>query len=127
MKKHGGTFGRDLPWDGPATATTKATKAAAADNRCYDDHNDTTKGQRMKLETTMLGRAGNHRVILNDDDDNERSYYGVPSTTRAGRFHGPLAWAVAAARVAWGAVAGTGNDRRDGDVDHGDVGPMETR
>jgi hypothetical protein len=82
----------------------------------------------MKLETGMLGRAGNRRVVLADVDDSK--YYGIPSTTRAGRFRSPLTWAAAAARAAWDAVTGTGDGERhrDGDdIDHGDGGPLETR
>lgn len=81
----------------------------------------------MKLETTMLNRAGDRRVVIQDDDN--RTYYGVPSTTRAGLYRRPLAWMTAAARVAWAAVTGSDADRqRDGaDIDHGQAGPMETR
>lgn len=81
----------------------------------------------MKLETTMLNRAGDRRVVI--QDDNDRHYYGVPSTTRAGLYLRPLAWMTAAARVAWAAVTGSDADRqRDGaDIDHGQAGPMETR
>lgn len=81
----------------------------------------------MKLETTMLGRTGNHRVILMDDD--HRTYHGMPSVIRAGRFRSPLAWAKAAARVAWEAVTGSDAERQhDGiDIDHGNAGPLETR
>jgi hypothetical protein len=122
--------GREAPWDGPTTPATEAAKAAADHDRADYDHDDTTtKGERMKLETTMLGRAGNRRVILMDDD--QRTYHGLPAATRAGRFRSPLAWAKAAARVAWHAVAGSSSDaerRRDGeDIDHGEAGPLETR
>jgi len=105
---------------------TPATEAAQAEAR---DDDDTNEGQSMKLETTMLNRAGNRRVVIQDDD--ERNYYGMPSSTRAGRYQSPLAWMTAAARVAWETFTGTGSDaerQRDGDdIDDGEAGPMETR
>ena len=131
MTNHGGMSGRNAPGNGPTAPATKTAKAAADHERDDDDTTTTTtaEGERMKLETTMLGRAGNRRVILTDDD--QRGYHGISSVARAGRFCSPLAWAAAAARVAWDAVAGGGSDaerQRDGeDIDHGTAGPLETR
>lgn len=111
--------GRNAPGHVPPPTATKATEAEARD---HDDHEyDTTEGETVKLETTMLNRAGSRRVVLLDDD--QRNYYGIPARTRAGRFRSPLAWAVAAARVAWDAVTG----KPDDDADDRPGPPMETR
>jgi hypothetical protein len=119
MKSHGGMSERKTSGDGPSAAATEATEAEARDHDDHDD--DTTEGEAVKLETTMLNRAGSRRVVLLDDD--QRDYYGIPARTRAGRFRSPLAWAVAAARVAWGAVTG----KPDDDADDHAAAPMETR
>lgn len=58
----------------------------------------------MRLETAMLNRSSSKRVVLEDDD--ERQHHGAPLQSRAGHFRCPLAWAKAAARVCWSAVAG---------------------
>jgi hypothetical protein len=108
----------------PPPTATEATEAETRDDDRHDDDH-ATQGERMKLETTMLNRAGDRRVVLLDDD--QRNYYGVPSSTRAGLYRRPLAWAVAAARVAWGAVTG----QRDAADDHAPEAPakapLETR
>lgn len=63
----------------------------------------------MRIETTSLERGLNRRRIL-FDDATARAAFGSDRVIRAGICRPAVAWAVAAARHAWGRFAGTNQD-----------------
>lgn len=71
----------------------------------------------MRLETTSLERGLNRRRIL-FDDATARDVFGSDRVIRAGICHPVLEWAVAAARQAWGRLAGTTQDANADTLDN---------
>lgn len=63
----------------------------------------------MRIETTSLERGLNRRRIL-FDDATARDAFGSDRVVRAGICRPAVEWAVAAARHAWGRLAGIKQD-----------------